>query len=93
MSEPARTRPLALLLGVGLMLGVSVQPQWLATPAGLADHPAAMLLMWAMSAALVRGVGFAPRHWLPRALFSAPAMWLALLAALWRLASLHGLAI
>jgi hypothetical protein len=33
----------------------------------------------------VRGVGFAPRHWLPRGLFSAPAMWLALLAALWRI--------
>ncbi len=85
MSEITRTRPLALLLGVGLMLGISLQPQWLATPAGVADHPAAMLLMWAMSAALVRGVGFAPRHWLPRWLFSAPAMGLALLAALWRI--------
>lgn len=93
MSEPARTRPLALLLGVGLMLGISLQPQWLTTAAGVADHPAAMLLMWAMSAGLVRGVGFAPRHWLPRSLFSAPAMWLALLAALWRMASLYGLAL
>lgn len=93
MSEATAIRPLALLLGVGLMLGVSLQPQWLATPAGVADHPAAMLLMWAMSAALVRGVGFAPRHWLPRWVFSAPAMWLALLAALWRMASLYGLAL
>lgn len=93
MSEPARTRPLALLLGVGLMLGISLQPQWLTTQEGLADHPAAMLLMWAMSAALVRGVGFVPLHWLPRGLLGLPAMALALLAALWRMASLHGLAI
>ncbi len=93
MSEPARTRPLALLLGVGLMLGISLQPQWLTTQEGLADHPAAMLLMWAMSAALVRGVGFVPQHWLPRGLLGLPAMALALLAALWRMASLHGLAI
>lgn len=93
MSEPARTRPLALLLGVGLMLGISLQPQWLTTQEGLADHPAAMLLMWAMSAALVRGVGFVPQHWLPRGLLGLPAMMLALLAALWRMASLHGLAI
>lgn len=85
MSEPARTRPLALLLGVGLMLGISLQPQWLTTQEGLADHPAAMLLMWAMSAALVRGVGFVPLHWLPRGLLGLPAMWLALLAALWRI--------
>lgn len=93
MSEPARTRPLALLLGVGLMLGISLQPQWLTTPEGLADHPAAMLLMWAMSAGLVSGVGFVPLHWLPRWLLGLPAMALALLAALWRMASLHGLAI
>ena len=93
MSEPARTRPLALLLGVGLMLGISLQPQWLTTQEGLADHPAAMLLMWAMSAALVRGVGFVPQHWLPRGLLGLPAMALALLAALCRMASLHGLAI
>lgn len=85
MSEPARTRPLALLLGVGLMLGISLQPQWLTTQEGLADHPAAMLLMWAMSAALVRGVGFVPLHWLPRGLLGQPAMALALLAALWRI--------
>jgi len=85
VSEPARIRPLALLLGVGLMLGISLQPQWLTTPEGLADHPAAMLLMWAMSAALVRGVGFVPQHWLPRWLLGLPAMWLALLAALWRI--------
>ncbi|UDM16602.1 cyd operon YbgE family protein [Vogesella sp. XCS3] len=85
MSEPARIRPLALLLGVGLMLGISLQPQWLTTQEGLADHPAAMLLMWAMSAGLVRGVGFVPQHWLPRGLLGLPAMWLALLAALWRI--------
>ncbi len=85
MSEPARTRPLALLLGVGLMLGISLQPQWLTTAAGVADHPAAMLLMWAMSAGLVRGVGFVPQHWLPRWLLGLPAMLLALLAALWRI--------
>lgn len=85
MSEPARTRPLALALGVGLMLGISLQPQWLTNAEGLADHTAAMLLMWAMSAGLVRGVGFVPQHWLPRWLLGLPAMALALLAALWRI--------
>lgn len=34
-----------------------------------------------MSAGFVRGVGFIPRHWLPRWLLGAPAAWSALVLA------------
>jgi len=37
-----------------------------------------MLLLWAMSAGLVRGVGFVPRAWPWRVLVSGPACTLAL---------------
>jgi predicted membrane protein len=47
-----------------------------------------MLIFWSMSAGFVRGVGFIPRHWLPRLLLSSLACGLALGLALVRLALL-----
>lgn len=81
---PSVPRPLALLpLGVALliMLGVTVYPRALIGADGHADHRLATLVFWAMSAGLVRGVGFAPRGRLLRALLSGGACALALLAA------------
>ena len=89
MAEPAASRvhgPL-LLLGIAIMLGLTAYPALLATPDGKADHPAALLLFWAMSASFVRGVGFVPRHRLPRLMLSSQACLGALVLGLLRVAS------
>jgi predicted membrane protein len=54
-----------LLMGVG-----SVYPMLFTDANGQADHSLAMALFWAMSAGLVRGVGFVPRFVVWRWLFS-----------------------
>lgn len=73
----------SLLLGVALMLAGSVYPPLMTDAQGRADHGLAMLLLWAMCAGLVRGVGFVPRFWLWRGLFSGWSSLLALLAFAW----------
>lgn len=67
-----------LIMGVG-----SVYPLLFANAQGQADHALAMALFWAMSAGMVRGVGFVPRHWLWRGLFSGWACAVALALAAW----------
>ncbi|WP_020423624.1 MULTISPECIES: cyd operon YbgE family protein [Cupriavidus] len=68
----------ALLAGVAVMLVVSVDPRALISASPGRTHLAAALLCWAMSAALVRGVGFVPAHpagrWLLSAWASAAAL-------------------
>ena len=51
----------SLLAALAIMLVGSVYPLLFADAAGKADHGLAMALFWAMSAGLVRGVGFVPR--------------------------------
>jgi predicted membrane protein len=53
-----------------LMLAGTAYPLVFARADGHADHGLALLLFWAMSAGFVRGVGFIPRHWAWRLLFS-----------------------
>jgi predicted membrane protein len=72
-----------LLVGMGLMVLISVYPPLLTRASGQADHLLASLLMWAMSAGLVSGVGFVPRWWGWRWLFSGWASSGALLLAAW----------
>ncbi|MGQ9723828.1 MAG: cyd operon YbgE family protein [Tepidimonas sp.] len=78
----------SLLVGLAIMIGGSIYPLIFArTQEGNAhaDHVLALLLFWAMSAGIVRGVGFIPRARLWRWLFSGAACALALaLAALRR---------
>jgi len=81
----ARVAWLPLLIGIGLMLGITVYPKALIDPTGKADHLAVTLACWAMAAGLVRGVGFVPRHWLPRVLFSGVTCGLLLLASVLRM--------
>lgn len=75
-------------LGVALaiLFATTIYPPLLARADGHADHTLATLLFVAMSAALVRGVGFVPRHAGWRLLFSswswAAALALALARAL-----------
>jgi cyd operon protein YbgE len=72
----------SLTVGLCLMVVISIYPPLLTSPTGQADHTLAMLLMWAMSAGLVSGVGFVPRWRVWRLLFSGLAAGLALALAL-----------
>lgn len=75
----------SLLLGLAIMLAGTLYPLLFADASGQADHRLATLIFWAMSAGLIRGVGYIPAHWLWRWLFSAAAAFSALgLALLWR---------
>lgn len=64
-----------------IMVAGTLYPPLMADAAGKADHSLAMALFWAMSAGFVRGVGFVPRRWIWRALFSGWACAAALLLA------------
>lgn len=73
----------ALGTALAIMLAGTVYPPLMANAAGQADHRLAMALFMAMAAGFVRGVGFVPRFWLWRGLFSAWACTAALLLAAW----------
>ena len=71
-SEPgASLLPLGIAIALTLLL--TIYPPILTTPAGKADHAAATLALWSMSAGYIRGVGFVPRNRLLRVLFSTAA--------------------
>lgn len=71
-SEPGVSL-LPLIIAIALTLLLTIYPPILTTPAGKADHTAATLALWAMSAGFVRGVGFVPHHRVLRVLFSTAA--------------------
>ena len=60
----------ALLTGLAIMVAGTALPFVMADADGKADHGLATLLLWAMAAGFVRGVGFVPRHPVPRLLLS-----------------------
>ncbi len=64
---------LPLIIAIALTLLLTIYPPILTTPAGKADHAAATLALWSMSAGYIRGVGFVPRNRLLRVLFSTAA--------------------
>lgn len=80
---PAAIHWPTLLAALLIMVMCTLDPRWLARPSGAADHLLASFLFLAMSAGFVRGVGFIPRWWLWRWLFSGwtCALWLVLAAA------------
>jgi predicted membrane protein len=82
-SEPGVSL-LPLIIAIALTLLLTIYPPILTTPAGKADHAAATLALWSMSAGFIRGVGFVPRNLLLRVLFSTAAclVCLALAAAM-----------
>ncbi len=84
MPETERAAGLALLpLGIAILVTVvlTVYPPLLVHASGKADHTAATLALWSMSAGYVRGVGFIPHNPLLRHLFSTPVCLLTLLLA------------
>jgi predicted membrane protein len=68
-------------VALAIMVGGTLYPPLLADAAGKADHGLALALFWAMSAGFVRGVGFVPRLWVWRSLFSGWGCVVALLLA------------
>lgn len=73
----------SLAVAVFIMLAGSIYPLLFADAQGKADHGLAMALFWAMSAGMVRGVGYVPGHWLWRWLFSGWACAAGLALAAW----------
>lgn len=71
----------SLTVALLIMVGGTLYPPLMADGAGKADHSLAMSLFWAMSAGFIRGVGFVPRLWLWRWLFSGWACVLGILLA------------
>ncbi|MFZ3038075.1 MAG: cyd operon YbgE family protein [Rugosibacter sp.] len=81
--QPMAKLPLAISLLI--MVSVTIYPRLLAFN-DKADHLAALLIMWAMSAGFVVGLGFVPQHPLIRWSLSGWAQLFALLAFLARAA-------
>jgi predicted membrane protein len=81
VSAAPRTQWPSLAVALVIMVAGTLYPPLMADAAGKADHTLAMALFWAMSAGFVRGVGFVPRRWVWRALFSGWACAAALLLA------------
>ena len=78
---------LALVIGIAVALALTVYPHLATRGDGKADHLGLFLLLWAMSAGFIRGVGFVPRNVALRAIFSTSASVLALGAGIWWLAT------
>lgn len=68
--RPARIHPQSLASAVLIMLVGTIYPPLMTNAAGQVDHWLSMAIFWAMSAGFVRGVGFVPRAWVWRCLFS-----------------------
>ncbi len=78
---PSRIQWPSLTVALLIMVSGTLYPPLMADAVGKADHNLAMALFWAMSAGFVRGVGFVPRRWIWRAIFSGWACAAALLLA------------
>jgi predicted membrane protein len=81
--QPPVTRMALLPLTVAIVitLVLTIYPLLLAH-GGKANHLAAMLAFWSMSAGYVRGVGFTPRYPLWKLLFSTTTCLVTLAAAI-----------
>ena len=73
----------SLIAARSIMLGGTIYPFLMTRSDGTANHSLALALLWAMSAGLVRGVGFVPRAWVWRLLFSGWSCLAALAVAGW----------
>jgi len=80
---PAAVHFPSLLIAVVIMLAGSIYPLVFTRQDGRADHALAFALFWAMSAGLVRGVGFVPRAIWWKLLFSGWSCSVGLLLAAW----------
>jgi predicted membrane protein len=81
-SSPGLRWP-SLLVGLVLMVVLTVYPPLLTNAKGQADHALAGVMLLAMSTGLVSGVGFVPRWWGWRWLFSGWTCAASLALAAW----------
>jgi len=79
--QPPGTHLPSLAVALLIMVVGTLYPPLMADATGQADHPLALALFWAMSAGFVRGVGFVPRLWIWRLIFSGWSCAAALLLA------------
>lgn len=82
---------LPLFVGLSLLVVMTLMPSLAVRASGEPDHIAALLIFWAMSAGIVRGVGYLPAHFVPRSLFSGYACLTALALAVVRIGGGAGL--
>lgn len=73
----------SLMAALIIMIGGTIYPWVFANGSGKADHGLATALFGAMSAGLVRGVGFVPKALIWRILFSGWSCSFALVLAAW----------
>lgn len=71
----------SLLIAIVIILVGTIYPLVFARQDGSANHGLAFALFWAMSSGLVRGVGFVPRAFVWRLLFSGWSCMIALVIA------------
>jgi len=69
------TRFVSILLGLGLSGLLLVNPNHIADSAATLDHGCLTLLMMALSASFVHGLGFYPIFWAWKLLFSPYFSW------------------
>ncbi len=82
-AKPSAIHLPSLATAIVIMLAGTVTPMMMANSAGKADHGLATALFVAMSAGMVRGVGFVPRALVWRWLFSGWMCMVALAVAAW----------
>lgn len=73
----------SLMTALAIMGAGTIYPLIFADHSGKADHTLAFTLFWAMSAGLVRGVGFIPNHLVWRVIFSGWACAFGCVLAAW----------
>lgn len=69
------TRIVSIILGLGLSGLLLINPSHIADSAATLDHGYLTLLMMALSAVFVHGLGFYPIFWLWKLLFSPYFSW------------------
>lgn len=69
------TRVFSLLLALFLSGLLLIYPNHIATSSTQLDHGYLTMLMLALSAAFIHGIGFYPRYWLWKILFSPYFSW------------------
>ncbi len=74
--DSAWARGFSLVSALALMALMTVYPRGLTHDGVAIDHGLLTLVMWGLSAGFVHGVGFVPRHRLPRILLGPIVAWL-----------------
>jgi predicted membrane protein len=61
-SDSGTARALSLLIAISISIGLLAWPHFVVNADGRVNYPGLLILMWAMAAGFVHGVGFIPRN-------------------------------